>query len=107
MFFGFHILRDTNLTMSTAQCLEDSLELGNLGEALRIDDANGTALLLDDPLGLQARDDRGTNLTMSTAQCLEDSRILAIPKESFFKESAETYRWLPPRRACAPARRGQ
>ena len=24
MFFGFHILRDTNLTMSTAQCLEDS-----------------------------------------------------------------------------------
>ena len=28
---------------------------------------------------------RDTNLTMSTAQCLEDSRILAIPKESFFK----------------------
>lgn len=28
---------------------------------------------------------RDSNLTMSTAQCLEDSRILAIPKESFFK----------------------
>lgn len=28
---------------------------------------------------------RDNNLTMSTAQCLEDSRILAIPKDSFFK----------------------
>lgn len=41
------------------------LELGNLGEALRIDDANGTALLLDDPWACKRETTEVTELRLT------------------------------------------